>query len=80
MIDLEQLIAAALRCNPPDVAPLARLVHEKTEGNPFFVIQFLQALATEDLLTFDYEAARWCWDLDRIHARGYTENVVRPHG
>ena len=57
-------------------APLAQLVHEKTGGNPFFAIQFLSALADEELLTFDHDAARWSWDLDRIHAKGYTDNVV----
>jgi PAS domain S-box-containing protein len=74
--DLGQLIADALRCTPPNAAPLAQLVHEKTAGNPFFVIQFLHALADEDLLTFDHDAACWRWDLDRIHAKGYTENVA----
>ena len=34
---------------------LRRLVHEKTAGNPFFVIQFLYTLAEEGLLTFDPE-------------------------
>src|SRR6185437_14501265 len=24
----------------------------------------------------DHDAARWSWDLDRIHAKGYTDNVV----
>ena len=52
------------------------MVHEKTDGNPFFVIQFLYALAEEGLLTFDLGAGRWTWDLDRIHAKGYTDNVV----
>ena len=51
-------------------------MHEKTAGNPFFVIQFLRALAEEGLLRFDHDAACWSWDLDRIHARGYTDNVV----
>ena len=74
--DLRQLIADALRCEPGHAAPLARLVHEKTAGNPFFVIQFLQALADEGLLRFDYDAACWSWDLDRIHDKGYTDNVV----
>ena len=78
--DLEQLIADALRCNPAYVAPLAQRVHEKTAGNPFFVIQFLYALAEERLLRFDLglddQATRWSWDLDRIHDKGYTENVV----
>ena len=73
---LGQLIADALRCEPERAAPLAQLVHEKTGGNPFFAIQFMSALAEEGLLTFDHDAARWSWDLDRIHAKGYTDNVV----
>jgi len=71
-----QLIADALRCTPRGAARLAQLVHEKTEGNPFFVIQLLYALAAEQLLAFDHGAARWTWDLGRIHAEGYTDNVV----
>ena len=70
-----QLIADALRCGS-ESAPLARLVHQKTGGNPFFVIQFISSLSDEGMLTFDHDAARWSWDLDRIHAKGHTENVV----
>src|SRR5262249_56478859 len=68
---LAQLIADALRCGWERSAPLARLVHQKTGGNPFFAIQFISSLAEEGMLTFDHEAARWSWDLDRIHAKGY---------
>ena len=71
-----QLIADALRCTPRRAAPLTQLVHEKTAGNPFFVIQFLYTLAEEDLLAFDHGASRWTWDLARIRAKGYTDNVV----
>ena len=74
--DVQQLIADALRCGPEEAAPLAQLVHEKTGGNPFFTIQFLHALDDEGLLSFDHDAARWCWDLNRILAKGYTDNVV----
>src|SRR5271168_1595220 len=74
--DLGRLIAATLSCPPRDAAPLARLVHEKTGGNPFFAIQFISALAEEELLRFDHDAARWRWELDRIHSQGYTDNVV----
>ena len=70
------LIADSLHCEPERVTPLAQLVHEKTAGNPFFAIQFISALAEEALLTFDHGGARWSWDLDRIHAKGYTDNVV----
>jgi PAS domain S-box-containing protein len=73
---LGQLMADALRCEPERAAPLAQLVHEKTAGNPFFAIQFISSLAKEGMLAFDHEVARWFWDLDRIHAKGYTDNVV----
>jgi PAS domain S-box-containing protein len=74
--DLGQLVADALRCEPERARPLAQLVHRKTAGNPFFAIQFLLALAEEGLVSFDYMAARWSWDLTRIHAKGCTGNVV----
>jgi PAS domain S-box-containing protein len=74
--DLGQLIADSLHCECERGMPLAQLIHEKTTGNPFFAIQFITALAEEELLTFDYGAARWSWDLNRIHAKGYTDNVV----
>jgi PAS domain S-box-containing protein len=73
---LKRLIADTLSCEPGHAAPLARLVHDKTGGNPFFAIQFISALAEEGLLRFDHDAARWCWELDRIHGKGYTDNVV----
>jgi predicted ATPase len=49
---------------------------EKTAGNPFFVIQFLNALAEEGVLTFHPETAQWAWDLTRAHAKGYTGNLA----
>src|ERR1700675_669833 len=74
--DVSRLIADALHCEPGRARPLAELVKEKTGGNPFFAIQFFVALADEGLLRFDHDAARWRWKLDRIHAKGYTDNVV----
>ena len=49
-------------------------MHKKTDGNPFFVIQFLKALVDEGRLAFDHGAARWPRDLSRIQAKGYTDN------
>jgi PAS domain S-box-containing protein len=71
-----QLVADALRCEPARSAELAALLHQKTAGNPFFLIQFLHALSEEGLLRFEHDQARWCWDVERIHAKAYTENVV----
>ncbi|HEX8799570.1 MAG TPA: serine/threonine-protein kinase PknK, partial [Terriglobales bacterium] len=74
--DLEQLIADSLRCERGHAGSLAELVHDKTSGNPFFAIQFLSALFEEGLLPFDHVEGRWSWDLNRIHAKGYTDNVA----
>ena len=74
--DVAQLIADALHSEPERVVTLARLVCDKTAGNPFFTTQFLTALGDEGLLTFDHAHARWSWDLDRIRAKRYTDNVA----
>jgi PAS domain S-box-containing protein len=70
-----QMIADALHCDRDRARPLARLVHKKTAGNPFFANQFLTALFEEGLLHFDHGSVSWAWDLKRIRSKGYTDNV-----
>jgi PAS domain S-box-containing protein len=74
--DLTQLVSDSLYCDPSRVAPLVRLIHEKTGGNPFFVIQFIAALAEEGLLYFDHDRGRWHWNIRGIRAKGYSDNVI----
>ncbi|WP_249155598.1 trifunctional serine/threonine-protein kinase/ATP-binding protein/sensor histidine kinase [Bradyrhizobium japonicum] len=74
--DLGKLLVDSLHCQLERAAPLADLIHEKTTGNPFFAIQFISTLADDRLLTFDYRERRWVWDLLRIRAKGFTDNVV----
>jgi PAS domain S-box-containing protein len=74
--DVGRLIADALHCESKPARPLAELVQEKTGGNPFFAIQFFIALADEGLLAFDPIAPAWQWNIDRIRAKSYTDNVV----
>ena len=74
--DVNHFISDALRCERGRSEALARLVHRKTAGNPFFVIQFLTALAEEHLVEFDSRKATWQWDLTQIRTRRFTDNVV----
>jgi hypothetical protein len=74
--DCTEFISDALHCEMDAAYPLALLIHEKTGGNPFFAIQFLMALTDEGLVAFDHETRAWSWDLTRIRAKGYTDNVV----
>jgi predicted ATPase/signal transduction histidine kinase/GAF domain-containing protein len=74
--DLGGLVSDALRCERERALPLARLLHEKTAGNPFFAAQFLISLVEEGVLTFDSGALAWRWDIDRIGAKSYCDNVA----
>jgi PAS domain S-box-containing protein len=74
--DLERLIADCVHCEGSRAAPLARLVHEKTAGNPFFAIQFLTTLAEQHLLVFDASRGAWTWEVERIRRKDITDNVV----
>ena len=74
--DVERLLGDAMHTVPERTRPLAGLVFEKTDGNPFFTIQFLTALAEEALLAFDPGTEAWTWDLPRISAKGFTDNVA----
>ncbi len=76
VVDLTQLVADTLHCGVVRAEPLARLVHTKTAGNPFFAIEFLSALADEGLIAFDRRKGQWSWNLKRIRATKYTDNVA----
>ncbi|MBW4528660.1 MAG: PAS domain S-box protein [Phormidium tanganyikae FI6-MK23] len=73
---LSQLIAETLHHNPDIVRSLAQVVLRKTEGNPFFVGEFLKLLHSENLLTFDAQQLSWQWNLAEIEAQDITANVV----
>ncbi len=77
---INQLIADTLQVQGESVIPLAKLVVNKTAGNPFFVNQFLQTLYDENLVRFkapkDGHQAQWQWDISEIKALGITDNVV----
>ncbi len=57
------------------VEPLSALVQEKTGGNPFFLLQLLQTLYQEGLVTRGADGA-WRWEERAVRARGYSDNVV----
>jgi predicted ATPase/GAF domain-containing protein/HPt (histidine-containing phosphotransfer) domain-containing protein len=59
-----------------EVEPLARLIVDKTGGNPFFASQFLDRLCRDGLLRFDARGRRWVWEIEAVESAGVTENVV----
>ncbi|MEJ6487007.1 AAA family ATPase [Nostoc punctiforme UO1] len=85
LVYINQLIADTLHSSAERVEPLAQLIIQKTDGNPFFVNEFLKTLHQENLLIFNLpqsslskEESRgeWQWDLAQIEAQGITDNIV----
>jgi predicted ATPase/signal transduction histidine kinase/predicted Ser/Thr protein kinase len=57
------------------VEPLTVLALQKTGGNPFFLLQFLQTLNQDGLLMRTPEG-HWRWDAEGVRAKGYSDNIV----
>ncbi|MFC1886405.1 AAA family ATPase, partial [Thermodesulfobacteriota bacterium] len=73
---ISRFIADTISADPEAVAGLADLVATKTNGNPFFISQFLMTLYDQGLLAIDRERNAWRWELDKIRTLDTTENVV----
>ena len=74
--DVSALLADTLHVPRSELGELARLVVEKTSGNPFFVKEFLRSLHDARILRFSPERGGWTWDLRAIDALAITSNVV----
>ena len=74
--DVGHFVADALGAGPQQTGALSSVVFDKTAGNPFFLIHFLQALYRDGLISWDAGAGAFRWDLEKIRARTATENVA----
>lgn len=71
-----ELISDATLCEISEVQELTNLAMQKTEGNPFFLIQFFKMLYHEKMLTIDVERKKWVWNIEEIKNQNITDNVV----
>ena len=77
-IGLESLKAMLTDLMKPqrDVDEFAKLVLMKTNGNPYFVKQFLTVLTEKRFLYYDRETQSWDWDIESVQHEEITPNVV----
>ncbi|KAL7526795.1 LOW QUALITY PROTEIN: hypothetical protein ACHAXR_005057, partial [Thalassiosira sp. AJA248-18] len=74
--DLNVLIAETLCVFPRICKHLSDIIFEKTEGNPFFALEFLRSLVRSGLLKYSLRERRWIWDEDKIRSENITDNVL----
>lgn len=70
------LLSSTFSIEEEKLAPFALACHDKTQGNPFFLEQFLQTLMHQKSFFFDTLTGRWQWNLNAIETQPQTENVI----
>ena len=73
--DINSIISETLKCTEEKSEPIALLIHEKTAGNPFFIIQFLKRLYDNKIIKL-HPRTGWSWDVEEIKDLQVTDNVV----
>ncbi|OQW95799.1 MAG: hypothetical protein BWK79_01175 [Beggiatoa sp. IS2] len=71
---ITQLLAETLHVAQETVKPLAKLIHQKTAGNPFFIGQLLKKIHEDKLIVF--QNGQWQWSLEELKNQDFTDNVI----
>jgi predicted ATPase/DNA-binding CsgD family transcriptional regulator/GAF domain-containing protein len=65
--DAERMVADMLGMPAEDCVPLARLLHVKSLGNPFFLKRLLQTAMDDGILRPDETGLGWCWNETKLN-------------
>lgn len=73
---INQMLAQTFQCSLEVSLNLALVCFEKTQGNPFFLRQFLHSLYVNKLVEFKVQEQNWHWQIEAIYQAKITDNVV----
>ena len=74
--DVLGLLSEVLHTPKKELRALARLAMQKTEGNPFFIHEWLKTLYQQKAVNFDSERSVWTWSLEKVAEIRARDNVV----
>ncbi|WP_422398717.1 AAA family ATPase [Trichormus variabilis] len=74
--NLNRLIADTFNCPSERALPLTELVHQKTQGNPFFANQFLKFLHQDGIISFNFNSRFWQCDITQVKSLAASNDVV----
>ena len=73
---VRRLLADTLHCSPSEAGALAEVLVDKTEGNPFFLKQYLHRIHKDGMIRFNEVTRAWHWDAAEIARMEIASNVV----
>jgi predicted ATPase/signal transduction histidine kinase/ActR/RegA family two-component response regulator len=71
-----QMISDLVYRPEEEVFQLARVVLERTLGNPFYTIEFLKHCNEKNLIYYDHSETRWKWNETSIRSSKIADNVA----
>lgn len=78
--EIIRLVADSLHVAEKEASPLAALIEQRTDGNPYAAHEYLAALHRRELIWFDAGSGRWAWDtqaIELVGMHGDISNLVR---
>ena len=74
--NIGELLSDMFKQNADEVTELAKEIHKKTAGNPFFINETIKSFYDQDLFLYDQAENAWNWDLEGIKKTELSKNVV----
>lgn len=74
--DVTAFVADTLRAPSTQVEPLAELLFARTSGNPFFLLQMLEALEEDGTIAFNRSTARFDFDAEKVRRASPRADVA----
>ncbi|EKQ53622.1 MULTISPECIES: diguanylate cyclase [unclassified Clostridium] len=73
---VSNIIMDTVHCHEVKAQSLAKIIHKKTKGNPFFVKNLLLHLYTNGFIRYSEEMHQWEWDDNEIQNIAISDNIV----
>ena len=70
---IKQFICDTFHCHPEYAQSLTQIVHDKTQGNPFFMNEFITTIYEKNLIQLTSEG--WKWVIEEIQQIDITDNI-----
>lgn len=74
--DIDYLLSDILQSSKEEVEDLAKQIHSKTRGNPFFTVELINTLHRQGILYPDTALGKWQWKSELIASFEVSQNVV----
>ena len=73
---VSSIVSTALRSSEEKTLKLSEIVHQKTDGNAWYAIQFLRTLYDDGLLRYNLGLMQWMWEETMVRSQFVMDNVV----